>query len=57
MFEKRIIRDDNNFYRVQVRQLPFEDWQPLHGWGTVFITEIYENAKERLAQEPGRLVE
>ena len=57
MFEKRIRRDANGFYNVQVRMLPVEDWQPLDGWGTVYITSIYENAKEHLAHEPGREVE
>ena len=56
MFEKRIRRDANGFYQVQNRHLPVEDWQPLDGWGTVFITSIYKNAKTRLAQEPGREV-
>ena len=57
MFEKRIRRDDNGFYNVQIRQLPVEDWQPMEGWGTVFITSIYKNARERLAIEPGRGVD
>ena len=57
MFEKRIRRDANGFYNVQVRMLPVEDWQPLDGWGTVYITSIYEKAKEHLAHEPGREVE
>ena len=56
MFEKRIRRDENGFYQVQIRRLPVEDWQPLDGWGTVFITNIYENARKRLSQEPGREV-
>ena len=56
MFEKRIRRDANGFYQVQVRHLPVEDWEPLDGWRTVFITSIYENARTRLAQEPGREV-
>ena len=53
MFEKRIIRDANGFYNVQIRHLPVEDWQPNEGWGTVFITSISENARARLATEPG----
>ena len=53
MFEKRIRRDANGFYNVQIRILPIEDWQPNEGWGTVFITSIYENAKARLEKEPG----
>lgn len=56
MFEKRIRRDENGFYNVQIRHLPVEDWQPLDGWGTVFITSIYKNARTRLEQEPGREV-
>ena len=54
MFEKRIRKDANGFYQVQIRILPVEDWQPNEGWGTVFITSIYENAKARLETEPGR---
>jgi len=53
MFEKRISRDENGFYRVQIRHLPVQDWEPMDGWGTVFITSIYENARERLDKEPG----
>ena len=56
MFEKRIRRDANGFYNVQIRHLPVEDWQPNEGWGTVFITSIYANAKARLETEPGREV-
>ena len=56
MFEKRIRKDANGFYQVQIRMLPVEDWQPNEGWGTVFITSIYENAKARLETEPGREV-
>jgi hypothetical protein len=53
MFEKRIRKDANGFYQVQIRTLPVEDWQPNEGWGTVFITSIYENAMARLETEPG----
>ena len=56
MFEKRIRRDANGFYNVQIRILPVQDWQPNEGWGTVFITSIYENTKARLETEPGREV-
>ena len=56
MFEKRIRRDDNGFYNVQIRLLPVEEWQPNEGWGTVFITSIYENARARFDSEPGREV-
>ena len=56
MFEKRIRRDVNGFYQVQIRHLPVEDWEPLDGWRTVFISSIYENATTRLAQEPGHTV-
>lgn len=54
MFEKRIMRDANGFYQVQIRHLPVETWQPNEGWGTVYITSIFNHAKERLEQEPGR---
>ena len=53
VFEKRIKKDVNGSYNVQIRHLPVEDWQPLEGWGTVFTTSIYENAKARLEKEPG----
>ena len=53
MFEKRIKKDANGFYNVQIRMLPVEDWQPNDGWGTVYITSIYENAVARLGREPG----
>ncbi len=56
MFEKRIRKDANGFYQVQIRMLPVEDWQPNEGWGTVFITSIYENAMSRLETEPGMKV-
>ena len=54
MFEKRIQKDANGFYNVQIRMLPVEDWQPNDGWGTVFITSIYDHAVERLGKEPGK---
>lgn len=57
MFEKRITRDANGFYQVQIRMLPVLDWQPNDGWGTVFITSIYDHAKAQLGREPGREVE
>ena len=56
MFEKRISKDENGFYNVQIRQLPVEDWEPNDGWGTVFITSIPESARARLGTEPGREV-
>ena len=56
MFEKRIMKDDNGFYNVQIRILPVEDWQPNDGWGTVFITSVYERAKAKLETEPGKEV-
>ena len=46
--EKRIIKDINNFYCVQIRFLPLEDWEPNDGWRTVYISEIYEHALEHL---------
>ena len=54
--EKRIQKDANNFYQVQIRILPVEDWQPNEGWGTVFITSVYESALEQLGKEPGMKV-
>ena len=55
-FEKRIRRDENGFYNVQIRILPLEDWEMDDGWRTTFITSIYENAKKKLEDEPGREV-
>lgn len=57
MYEKRIRRDDNGFYNVQIRHLPVENWQPNDGWGTVYISSIYSAARERLVAEPGKEVE
>ena len=57
MFEKRIRKDANGFYNVQIRILPVEDWQQNDGWGTVFITSIYETAKAHLEAEPGKEVD
>ena len=56
MFEKRIMRDANGFYQVQIRRTPVEDWQTNEGWGTVYITGIISHAKARLETEPGREV-
>ena len=56
MFEKRIMRDSNGFYLVQIRCIPVEDWQPNEGWSTVYITGIISHAKARLETEPGREV-
>ena len=55
-FEKRIRRDENGFYNVQIRILPLEDWEMGDGWRTTLITSIYENAKKKLEDEPGREV-
>ena len=55
-FEKRIRRDENGFYNVQIRILPLEDWEMGDGWRTTFITSIYENAEKKLEDEPGREV-
>lgn len=54
--EKRISRDENGFYRVQIRFLPVEDWEPNDGWRTTFITLIQRHAEARLNEEPGELV-
>ena len=56
-FEKRIWKDGNRFYNVQVRLLPLEDWTPNDGWGTVFITSSLERARARLDLEPGTEVD
>ena len=57
MFEKRMYRDVNGFYRVQVRQLPLNEWEQNDGWRTVFIAGIEERARENLEIEPGVEVE
>ena len=54
--EKRIYKDANGFYNVQVRFLPLEEWEPADGWRTVFISSILQNAEARLGAEPGRRV-
>ena len=55
-FEKRVRKDANGSYDVQIRILPVEDWQPNEGWRTVYATSIYEHAMERLSKEPGKEV-
>lgn len=42
--EKRIVKDDNNYYDVQVRFLPLEPWESNDGWMTDYTTAIYERA-------------
>ena len=54
--EKRIMKDKNRFYHVQIRMLPILDWEPNDGWRTVFITSSPENAKKHLDNEPGKEV-
>ena len=50
--EERIIKDVNNFYCVQIRFLPLEDWDTVNdGWRTVYITEFYENALKRIGNK------
>ena len=48
VMEKRIIKDENGFYQVQIRFLPLEDWEPADGWRTILVSSIYENAVEIL---------
>ncbi len=52
--EKRIYRDENGFFHVQIRFLPVEDWEPNDGWRTTFITQIPKHAEARLSEEPGK---
>lgn len=49
--EERIVKDKNNFYRVQVRFLPLEDWEADEGWRTTYITDIYEDALSKLRRK------
>lgn len=46
--EQRIFRDGNNFYRVQIRFLPVNEWEQNDGWMTTYITQVLANAKKRL---------
>lgn len=46
--EERIIKDVNNFYCVQIRFLPLEEWEQDSGWRTIYITKIYEIAIRHL---------
>lgn len=48
--EERIFKDANNFYQVQIRFLPVEDWEPNDGWRTIYITSIYEHAVAKLGK-------
>jgi hypothetical protein len=52
--EKRIHKDANGFYNVQIRFLPLESWEPGDGWRTVYITSILQSAEARLGTEPGK---
>ena len=52
--EKRIYKDANGFYKVQIRFLPVESWEPNDGWRTTFITSILQHAEARLGTEPGK---
>lgn len=54
--EKRIKKDANGFYCVQIRVLPVADWEPNDGWGTVFETTVYANAVSKLVGIKGRQV-
>ena len=56
-FEKRILKDHNGFYNVQIRSVPVENWKQNDGWGTVYTTSVYEHAVDRLSKEPGAEVE
>ena len=38
--ETRIIRDENRFWKEQIRFLPLDDWEPNDGWGTTYISSI-----------------
>lgn len=53
MMEKRIIRDCNGFYNVQIRFLPVQDWEMNDGWRTTYVTQNPDHARERLGAEPG----
>ena len=54
IFQKRLIKDENGFYNVQIRQLPLQEYEkPYDGWGTVFIAEVSKNALDSLEKQPG----
>jgi hypothetical protein len=38
--ERRVIRDDNGFYREQMRFLPAREGEPNDGWRTTKISSI-----------------
>ena len=38
--ESRITRDQNGFYRHEIRFLPVESWEPLGGWGVDYISSV-----------------
>ena len=56
MFEKRMKRDANGFYNVEVRELPLVGWQPLDGWCTLYISSDYQNVRNKLDKAPGKEV-
>lgn len=38
MMETRVIRDENGFFREQIRFLPLENWESGDGWRTTHIS-------------------
>lgn len=44
--EKRIYKDVNGSYNVQTRFVPALWFECNDGWGTCYITSIYDNAKK-----------
>lgn len=49
-FEERIIKDDNGFYKVQIRFLPLEDWEG-DGWRTTYVSDFFDAALERVSDK------
>ena len=46
--EKRITKDSNGYYFVEIRFLPVEEWEQDEGWRAIYVTAIYEHAKAKL---------
>ena len=46
--ESRIIKDENGFYKEQIRFVPYPEWDPCEGWRTIRYVD-YTGRKEAQA--------
>lgn len=49
--EKRIWRDSNGLYHIQIRFVPIYEWEDNDGWRSIYITDSEKNATEKLYGE------